>query len=105
MKQPPTQHYHLVHAAFVIFTLIMIFTRQRYDVIYGDFTNPMFLFFLMLFTAFSYWGLHSDRDNVHRATQRAIAGFIIAYLAHADLMFVAYMVVWMFVFHSGDNWV
>jgi hypothetical protein len=100
-----TRHYDLVHTLFVLFIIIMIFTRKRYTIIYQDFTNPMFLFFLFIFTIFSYWGLNHDRNDVKRATQRAVSGFIIAYLAHTDLMFVAYMVIWMFVFHTGDEWV
>ena len=61
-----TRHYDLVHTLFVLFIIIMIFTRKRYTIIYQDFTNPMFLFFLFIFTIFSYWGLNHDKNDVKR---------------------------------------
>lgn len=99
------KHHDIIHSLFIIFIMIIIYSTKRYINIYIDFTDPLFVSLFVIFSIFSYWGLNHKRDAVRRATQRAMSGFIIAYLAHLDLVFVAYMVIWMFVYHTGDEWV
>lgn len=97
---------NIIHLIFLIIIIFMIYTRDKYTKIYKDFNNPTFLFFFILMILFTYWGLYIEHEDerISNATGRALSGFIIAYLAHTDLIFVAFIVIWIFVFHTGSQW-
>lgn len=101
--EPP--HYRFIHLIFIILIGVMIHISDSYKAIYTDLTSIAFMIQFFLLLIFVYWGLNHKHDNIRRATQRATSAFIIAYLAHIDMVFTAFMVVWMFVFHTGDQWV
>ncbi len=98
---------YVIHTILLMIVTFMIYTRDKYNKIVNDFTNPTFLSFFILLLLFAYWGLYIEHEDerISHATGRALSGFIIAYLAHADLMFVAFIVIWVFVFHTGSQWV
>lgn len=100
------QKHYFIHLIFLLIAIFIIYTRNKFQQILNDLSNPIFLFFLIMLILFSYWGLYIEKDDerIRTATGRAISGFIIAYLAHADLMFIAYIVIWIFVFHTGNTW-
>lgn len=85
--------------AVVILLALIIILFSLYDgtfhIIKEDFTNPHFLFFFITMIVFSIWALNSGNQKYVRATQYAIVGFVIAYLAHLDMIFTAYIVVWL----------
>lgn len=85
--------------AVIVLLALIIILFSIYDgtfhVIKKDFTNPHFLFFFIAMIFFSIWALNSGNNKYVTATQYAIGGFVIAYLAHLDMIFTAYIVVWL----------
>ena len=85
--------------AVVALAVLIIVFFSIYDgtfhIIKKDFTNPHFLFFFIAMVLFSIWTLNSGNEKYVTATQYAIVGFVIAYLAHLDMIFTAYIVVWL----------
>lgn len=99
------RNYRLIHIVFIILIAIMSYVSGGYKVIIGDLQSSAFMISFFFLSLFIYWGLNSKYDNIRFATQRAVFSFITAYLAHLDMVFVAFMVAWMFVFHAGEKWV
>lgn len=97
---------YIIHFFLAIIIIFMVYSQKKYPQIIKDFTNPQFLFFLLFVIVLAYWGLYirEDEGRTKRATQRAVMALIIAYFAHLDLVFVAFLFVWAFVYHTGDNW-
>ncbi len=77
--------------------IIILFSLYdgTFHIIKQDFTNPYFLFFFITMVIFSIWALNSRNIKYVKATQYAIVGFVIAYLARLDMIFTAYIVVWL----------
>ncbi len=97
---------YIVHIFIAVIIFFIIYIQNKHLQIIKDFTNPLFLFFLLFITILAYWGMNIRQDGgrTKRATQRAVMAMIIAYFAHLDLVFVAFLFVWAFVYHTGDNW-
>lgn len=98
----------IIHIFLALLVIFMIIIRKSYKIIFKDFTDSLFIIFFIFIVLLSYWGLYirkGDNDRTKQATQRAIMAFIIAYMAHVDLIFVAFIFVWIYVYHTGENWV
>jgi hypothetical protein len=96
----------IIHIIFLIIVLITLVHKNRYKLILNDIMNPLFLILFSILSFISYWGIYINKDdNIKYATQRAISGFVIAYMAHNDFLFIAYIFMWIIVYHTGRIWV
>lgn len=90
----------------IVFLLIVLpfsIIRGQFHVILNDIKNPLIqvLFFAILL--FSIWGLRNSNLNVRFSTQRSINALMIAYLAHLDMPFAAFIVTWIIVYYFNEK--
>lgn len=86
-----------------IVSLVVIRDRSRLDKVKGDFTNLTFLSFLFIIIGISVWGFTTGSKKIQNATRHAIVGFLIAYFAHIDMVFVAFFLVGTFVYFTDNS--
>lgn len=77
---------------------------KKVAIIEKDFESPTFLRNLALIALVAFLGFHSDYYWHREAAKHAVAAFMIAYLAHLDLVFSAFFLVYIFVYFSS-GWV
>jgi hypothetical protein len=77
--------------------------ENKMKLIKKDFTNTQFLIFFAAIVALSVIGLWKGSPRVRKATQHAFVAFMIAYLAHIDMIFFAFFLVGIFVYFTGDD--
>jgi hypothetical protein len=90
---------------FLIIVLPLTFLTGNFQKILLDFYNPIFQIYFCLLIFFSYWGLTNKDSRTKLATERGVNAFMIAYLAHLDIPFGAFIITWLFVYNIGMSWV
>lgn len=88
---------------FFLIILPMSIVRGKFYVIKEDMKNPLILILLIAIIIFSIWGLRNSDLNVRFSTQRSINALMIAYLAHIDMPFAAYIVTWIIVYYFNEK--
>jgi len=85
----------------VILTLIFK-DKEKLEKIEGDLKNPQFLFFLILIILLIIFGYFNKSARIRKATFHATIAFLVAYLAHLDMVFVAFFLVGFVTYFIGD---
>ena len=91
----------LVIASTLIIVLLIATREGKQKEIIKDFTNPKFLLIAIGITIFSIWIFNQKREtpepekikNLKEATRKALSALIIASLAHIDMIFAPFFVV------------
>lgn len=89
--------------AFTILTIALGIFRGKFKLIFNDFKSWSFNLLLILVLIISWNGLRSENKRVVHATEKAITGFLVAYVAHVDLIFAAFFLVWIFVYFEVEK--
>lgn len=80
--------------------LLYIYNIEKFNKLKSDLSDPIFLFLLCIVSFLSWKLLNYKSDiKIRIATKRAMLALIIAYLAHLDLIFSAFFVVWIFEYY------
>ena|SRR3989304_4571801 len=90
---------YIVHLIFLIAITITMISRNKHATIYKDLMDPLFIIFTVMIIIFLYMGLNSTDPKINKSTHRAIVAFLIAYMAHADLIFIVPIVIFIITYH------
>lgn len=90
---------------FLVILLPLTILTGNFKKILLDLNNHIFQISFILFVLFSYWGLTNHDERTKLATERAVNAFMIAYLAHLDIPFGAFIITWLFVYNVGMSWI
>lgn len=88
------KHFILLFAA-----ISMMYTRDRFASIHRDLTTPSFVLFTCLIILFGIWGMNHKEYRVRISTQRALIAFMVAYMAHSDMVFIVPIAIYIFSYH------
>ena len=83
-----------------IITLFVIYLNKKHYCLLKDFTNPTFLIMFIIMIGYSIYSYKSNDPKLKRSSEAALTAFIIAYLARLDLVFAAYVLVYMFTYYA-----
>ncbi len=91
----------IINIIFLIVGIFILFSRNRHLNIIKDLKNTNFVLVLILLILFSYWGLVIEKNDrrIYHSTRHALVAFMIAYMAHADLVFAAFIGVWLLTYY------
>jgi len=92
--------------------IFILFTETIRDIILRDLRSPVFILGIIAIIIFLSWVFLRykgsteaelyDSRRLEAATKHAIVGLIIAYLAHLDLYFLTFVIVFAFVYFLTD---
>lgn len=88
---------------FLLIVLPLSLVRGQFHIIMKDVANPYFQILFISIFLFSIWGLKHPNLNVRFSTQRSINALMIAYLAHIDMPFTAYVITWITVYYFNEK--
>jgi hypothetical protein len=89
---------------FAMLALFYIFNHdEKSKILKTDFSSKIFIGMLGLVILISIWGLRNKNMHINISTHRAFVAFLIAYLAHLDMVFGVFGLVWLFTYHSSEK--
>ena len=105
---------HKFEEIIVCFLLLIIsfyleYSQSLTNIIKTDFENPNFLTGLFIIMVFMIYLLHKDfkddkRDKILESLKKSLTALVIAYLAHLDLIFVPFWLIFSLAYFFHD-WV
>ena len=92
---------------FGIVVLVIAYNSGKEAVIERDFTSLKFVIPALIVVFLTFWGIYSDDEKINKSARHAFTAFMIAYLARLDMVFSAFVLVWLFVYYApvGHEWV
>ena len=85
----------VVVIAFIFITFIVTILNGRIEIIKDDFKNPIFVVMFTVVVIFVIRNMIYGNYRIKRATESALIGMCIAYLAHLDLVISAFWLVFL----------
>jgi len=78
---------------FIVLTIGVIITMQheeKLQVVKKDFSDPLFVGFLVFIGVLIVLGLSSKREKIKKTTVHALVALIIAYFSHVNMIFAVF---------------
>lgn len=102
-KIDPRDLYTAILLFVVIIGLVVIRDKNKLQTVLDDFKEPIFIGFFIVIVIITFWGLTRDSKRIVDSTRNAMVGFLIAYLAHLDMVFAAFFLVGIFSYYSSQD--
>lgn len=98
LSQITEKQHPLFIAGAIFFAFFLLIKRNTLTMVQNDFKNKKFLFLTAVIAIFSYFSLNSpsttqNEARFKEATKKAITALLIAYLAHLDLVFAPFFLI------------
>ncbi len=98
-----TDLYLSLGATLAIIMLMVLRDEDKWKIVKKDFSSISFIGFFLIILALTIIGLNSNNKKIKTSTRHALVAFLIAYLAHLDMVFGAFFLVGIFVYFTDDN--
>lgn len=89
---------------FIVLTIGVIIAMQheeKLEVIKKDFSDPVFVGFLIFIGILVVLGLVSKREKIRKTTVHALVALIIAYFAHVNMIFAVFFLTAIIYYYSS----
>jgi hypothetical protein len=87
----------------LISVIYVMRNEERFSILKKDFSSPLFVGIFTLIVILSIIGLSLKEGKAKNSTRHAVIAFITAYLAHLNMGFAVFFIVWIFVFYTGTD--
>lgn len=99
MKIYKKGHPFLLVLLFIVVLLSIELPFKDDHVMEKDFRDPKFWIYTILVLLFCTWGFSHPDGNIRNATFHAAIALFIAYFAHLDMIFSAFVFIWILTYY------
>ena len=97
----------IVCATLLLISIYIEYTPEMTTTLKNDFTNPNFVFGIFLVAIFSTYVLSrkyedKEREKILETLKKSLLALVIAYLAHFDLIFTPFWLIFILAFFFHD---